>query len=385
MDLLYYFDKIEIEKLDIKHDLTKNKYSFFNIDKNTFNFKLNNLEQYRAAIIGIPEERNTKNKGTAKAPDKIRESLYNLNIPSKINILDLGNLKTGKTLKDTYFAISNICQTLISKSVIPILIGGSQDLTYGNFLAYHKLNIATNLVCIDAKFDLGYLKDDFDSTSFIGQIILNREDTLFNFSNIGYQTYYTNKEELKFLNKLNFDTIRLGKIRANLQESEPILRDADILSIDISAIKQADAPAHSTPSPNGFYGEEICQMAKYAGLSDKLSSFGIYDINPKFDNNKQTINLSAQIIWYFLDGLANRKKNNPISNSSDYTKFIVNFEKSNQNIIFYKNNFDNRWWMEISKNNNSEKIIIACSYEDYKLASSQEIPERWLNAIQKLM
>ena len=251
-------------------------------------------------------------------------------------------------------------------------------------LAYQKLDITTNMVCIDSKFDLGYLKNDFDSSSFIGQIILNREDTLFNFTNIGYQSYYTNKDELKFLNKLNFDTIRLGKIRANLKESEPILRDADILSIDISSIKQSDAPAHFLPSTNGFYGEEVCQMAKYAGLSDRLSSFGIYDINPAFDNNKQTINLTAQIIWYFLDGLANRRKNNPISNLEEYTKFIVNFEKDNQNIIFYKNNFDNRWWMEVGKiSNTEEKNIIACSYEDYKLASSQEIPERWLNAIQK--
>jgi len=385
MDLLYYFDKIEIENLDINLNLNKNKYSFFNIDKNTFNFKLNNLKQYKAAILGIPEERNSKNKGTANAPNKIRESLYQLNIPSKIKILDLGNLKIGKTLKDTYFAISDICQTLISKSIVPIIIGGSQDLTYGNFLAYQKLNITTNLVCIDPKFDLGYLKNDFDSSSFIGQIILNREDTLFNFTNIGYQSYYTNSEELKFLNKLNFDTIRLGKIRTNLKESEPILRDADILSIDISSVKQSDAPAHISPSTNGLYGEELCQIAKYAGLSDKLSSFGIYDVNPNFDNNKQTINLSSQIIWYFLDGLANRKKNNPISNPADYTKFIVNFEKSNQNIIFYKNNFDNRWWMEVSKANNLEKIVIACSYEDYTLASSQEIPERWLNAVQKLM
>ncbi|MBN1251519.1 MAG: formimidoylglutamase [Bacteroidales bacterium] len=385
MDLLYYFDKIETEKFQIDSSFKKNKFAFFNIDKNTFNFKFKNLEQYKAAIIGIPEERNSKNKGTAKAPDKIRESLYQLNIPSNIKIIDLGNIKIGNTLKDTYFAISDICQILISKSVIPIIIGGSQDLTYGNFLAYEKLKLKTNLVCIDPKFDLGYLKNDFDSTSYLGQIILNNRDTLFNFTNLGYQSYYTNKEEITFLNKLNFDTVRLGKLRFDLKEAEPIIRDADLLSIDISSIKQSDAPAHFMPSTNGFYGEEVCQLAKYAGLSDKLSSFGIYDINPDFDNNNQTINLAAQIIWYFIDALTTRKINNPKINPNEYTKFIVNFEKNNKNIIFYKNNFDNRWWMEIGILNNSiEKYIIACSYEDYKLACSQEIPERWLNTIQKI-
>ncbi len=187
------------------------------------------------------------------------------------------------------------------------------------------------------------------------------------------------------MNKLNFDSYRLGKVRGNIRESEPVLRDADILSIDISAVKQAEAPAFNNPSANGFYGEELCQLSRYAGLSDRLSSFGIYNVNPKFDVNNQTVNLCAQVIWYFIEGVTLRQNDYPEGNLKNYTKFIVNFDNKEQNIIFYRNINNDRWWMEIpNSKNNSKNKVIACSYEDYKLACTQELPERWIRSIQKM-
>jgi len=385
MDIFAYFDHIELEKLNISPEVKKNKYALYHIDKNLDKSPACQLDQYKIAIIGIPEERNTKNKGTALAPDIIRKKLYCLNRPKTDRIIDLGNLKAGKTLKDTYIAVGDIVAELISLSVLPLIIGGSQDLTYGNFLAYKQTNKKVNLVSIDPKFDIGYLIDDFDSSSYLGQIILHNGENLFNFTNLGYQAYYVNKEETDLMDKLNFDSYRLGKIRADIKESEPILRDADILSIDISAVKQAEAPAFYNPSANGFYGEELCQLARYAGLSDRLSSFGIYNVNPRFDVNDQTVNLCAQIIWYFIDGVCHRKKDYPIRNLKNYTRFIVNFDDKKQNIVFYRNVNNDRWWMEIpNPKKQSPDKIVACSYEDYKLACKQELPERWIRNIQKM-
>lgn len=385
MDIFAYFDYIKLGKLNISPEIKKNKYALYHIDKNLENNHPVEIDNYKIAIIGIPEERNTKNKGTALAPDIIREKLYYLNRPESANVIDLGNLKAGKTLKDTYVAIGDIVAELISLSVIPLIIGGSQDLTYGNFLAYKQINNQVNLVSIDPKFDIGYLIDDFDSSSYLGQIILNSGENLFNYTNLGYQVYYINKEETDLMNKLNFDSYRLGKVRSDIKESEPVLRDADILSIDISAVKQAEAPAFYNPSANGFYGEELCQLSRYAGLSDRLSSFGIYNVNPKFDVNNQTVNLCAQIIWYFIDGVSQRQKDYPERNLKNYTKFIVNFDNKEQNIVFYRNLNNDRWWMVIPnpKKQSSGKIV-ACSYKDYKLACTQELPERWIRNVQKM-
>jgi formiminoglutamase len=382
MNIGDYCQPVDVTMLELSVHDKQNKYAYFHIDKD---FAKATLDKYDIAIIGIPEERNSNNKGTALAPDKIRQQLYKLNRSDKIKILDLGNLKIGHSLKDTYVAISEIIFELIDNKVIPIVLGGSQDLTYGLFLAYDKLNQPIKMVSIDPKFDLGYKKNDFDSESYLGQIILEKGKNLFNYTNLGYQSYYCNKDELNLINKMNFDAYRLGYIRSNLPDIEPVLRDANFLSLDICSIKQSDAPAHKFPSPNGLYSEEICQLARYAGISDNLSAFGIFELNPGYDNNDQTSRLVAQIIWYFIDGVNARQKDFPQANSQNYTKFIVGFEKTDQNIVFYQNNYNKRWWMEVPYPHKPDKnLIIACTYNDYKLACNQELPERWLKTLQKL-
>ena len=382
MNLSDYFQKVEIEKLNFNKEDLKNKYAFLNIDKE---YTDNSLSIYQIAIFAIPEQRNSKNKGTSKAPDKIREQLYSLNYSGKLKIVDLGNLLPGKSVNDTYSAVSDIVSTLLKNNVIPIILGGSQDLTVAIYDAYCKQNRSVSLVCIDPKFDIGYQKNDFNSESFLSQIILNKGKNLYNYTNLGYQAFYCNKDELKLINKLNFDAYRLGQIRSNIEDIEPVMRDADMISIDIRSVKQSDAPAHQFPSPNGFYSEEICQLSRYAGLSDRVSSFGIFDLNPKFDLNEITSGLAAQIIWYFIDGVNSRQSDFPKENSREYTKHIVSFEKSDQNIVFYQNNFNKRWWMEVSfqKNPKNNKII-ACTFSDYKTACNQELPDRWLKTIQRL-
>ena len=83
---------------------------------------------------------------------------------------------------------------------------------------------------------------------------------------------------------MNFDALRLG-VSKDLKILEPIMRDADIVSVDIGALRFSEAPANKNTSPNGFYGEEICTISRYAGISDKVTSFGIYEYNNLLDNN----------------------------------------------------------------------------------------------------
>ena len=137
---------------------------------------------------------------------------------------------------------------------------------------------------------------------------------------------------------------------------------------------------------SGFYGEEICQMAKYAGLSDNLSSFGIFELFPEFDKYNQTSHLMAQSIWYFIQGFYERKKDYPVVDIKNHIKYIVNLEKLKHELIFYKSQASQRWWMEIPeiKKNKKTKYYISCSHSDYIKSCEGEIPDRWWKAFQKL-
>jgi len=349
------------------------------------------LENIQLAIIGVEEDRKAlNNEGCGLAADYVRENLYRLfqgNYTAKI--ADLGNIRKGNSIDDSYFAVTDVLSQLLKKNIIPIIIGGSQDLTYCNYLAYLKMEQTINIVSIDSSFDIGDGDRELNSQSYLSKIILHKPNILFNHSNVGYQTYFVEQNAVELMNKLYFDTHRLGQVRKHMEDVEPIVRNADVLSFDISAIRQSDAPGNGNASPNGFYGEEACQITRYAGMSDKLSSIGFYEINPAFDNNKQTAHLAAQMIWYFIDGFYNRKQDYPIVDKSEYTKYRVSITNHEHEIIFYKSNKSDRWWMDVPYPLN-HKIkferhhMVPCSYSDYETACRDEMPDKWWQTFQKL-
>jgi arginase family enzyme len=344
------------------------------------------IEKAQLALIGVSEDRNSvDNFGTGNNLKAIRKNLYELyNGNWFAHIIDLGNIPRGNEVEDTYFALKEILTELIKKNIVPIIIGGGQDLTYANYRAYDQLEQTVNLTVVDNKFDLGNLNEEISSESYLSKIVMEKPNNLFNFSNIGYQTFFNSQEEIDLLAKLHFDTFRLGEVASDVKIVEPIMRDADMVSIDIGAIRRTEAPANNNAVPNGFYGEVICAISRYAGISDKVSSFGIYEYNSKFDEQDQTAQLIAQMIWYFIEGYNFRTNEYPFTSKKDYKKYIVPVEDSTIN--FFKSNKSDRWWMEVTYTNNkfTKNTLIPCTYQDYLKAGNQMIPERWWKTFRKL-
>ena len=346
------------------------------------------LENVQIAIIGVDEGRNSENNfGCWENLHYIRTKLYEL-YPWNWNtqIADLGNIQKGKSVQDTYFAVSEVITDLLKQNITPIIIGGGHDITYANYRAYDSLEQTVNIATVDSRFDLGTLNDQLTSHSYLSKIIMQEPNNLFNFSNVGYQTYFNSQEEIQLLDQLFFDAYRLGEAK-ELENIEPVFRNADIVSIDIGCIRKSEAPANSNASPNGFYGDEICAISRYAGISDKVSSFGIYEYNSKHDDHCQTAHLIAQMIWYFIEWVSSRVKDYPFSGRENYQKFTVLLEEDYP-LTFYKSHKSGRWWIEInilSSNKNKRHALVPCTYSDYVDATKQITPERWYKAMRKLV
>ena len=345
------------------------------------------LSDVKVAIVGVRDGRGAvNNPNCGYSLDSIREKLYQL-FPGNwsTTIADIGDILMGESVSDTYFALSSTINSLLKLNIIPVIIGGGQDLTYANYRAYDNLEQTVNLVSVDSRFDIGNIDDDINSRSYLSKIILEQPNNLFNFSNIGYQTYFNSQEEIKLLENLYFDAYRLGAVK-DITLVEPILRDADVVSVDIGAVRQSEAPGNNNASPNGFYGEDLCAIARYAGISDKVTSFGVYEYSEAFDVNGQTAHLIAQTLWYFIEGVNFRAKDYPYATKESYQKFIVMLDNDDP-INFYKSDKSGRWWMEINLFSNTKHkrhTLIPCSYQDYEHALEQKIPPRWYKALQKL-
>jgi formiminoglutamase len=347
------------------------------------------------ALVGVQEDRNSiNNSGCALGPDYIREKLYQLNEGNyNTKIVDLGNIRPGATVTDTYIALKTVVNELVKKGIIPVILGGGQDLTYAQYMAYETLEQKVDLVIIDPKFDLE--DDDMDadsiattSESYLNKIFLHQPNFLFNYSNLGYQTYYTSQESLRVMDKLYFDVHRVGELTGNIPVVEPIIRNATMVSFDIGAIRSSDAAGNANANPNGFFGSEACQIARYAGFNDKLSSIGFYEFNPAYDNNGQTALMLAQMIWYFIDGVYNRKKDFPLSPKSQYLIYKTSLKHDEHELVFVKSKKSDRWWMQVpypaGGSKNERFHLVPCQYDDYKTAVSGEMPDLWWRTFQKL-
>ena len=345
------------------------------------------LEDIDIAIIGVLEHRNTINYiGEDFNINEIRKILYEL-FPGNwsTKIADLGDLIIGSSIDDTYVSLSNIVSELIKKNIIPIIIGGGQDLTYANYRAYDFFNKTVNIVNIDSSFDLGDSSKPIKNNSFLGKIVLEKPHNLFNYSTIGYQTYFNSQEEIDLMEKLYFESYRLGEISVNINLVEPIIRDADIVTLDMKSIRSSELSNKQKFSPNGFNGKEICAISRYAGITNKVSSFGIYEYIPSSED-EATEMLIAQILWYFIEGVNCRMSDNDFKNSSNYQKFTVLVE--NTELIFFKNIKSSRWWLEIPfiqnvDNKLEEHSLLPCMHDDYLKANKGIIPERWFKAQKK--
>lgn len=340
-------------------------------------------DKIKVAVIGVLENRGDVKSFEEVNLNAIRKELYGM-FPGnwQSSIADLGDILPGNSLEDTYFALQKVCSKLIRKGVIPIIIGGTQDLTYPLYRAYDSLEQMVNLVSIDSRFDIGKQEEGITSNSYLSKIILDEPNNLFNFSNIGFQTYYNSQEEIDLVEKLYFDAYRLGEISNNIALSEPVFRDADIVCVDLNSVKSSDSGNLINFTPNGFDGKEICTLARYAGISDKVTSFGLFNHH----NSKEESVLIAQMVWYFVEGVNYRSNEYPFGTKENYLKYIVPLE--NEELVFYKSNKTDRWWIEINffagqHNKLKKNTLLPCSHEEYLAACNHEIPERWWKAQRK--
>ena len=345
------------------------------------------LKDVNIAIFGVLENRNsTSYVGNALQLNEIRKVFYEL-FPGNwtCSIADLGDIQAGETTRDTYFAVTKVVESLLKQDIIPIIIGGSQDLTYAQYRAYDKVKPMINIVNIDKSFDLGDSSKPISNQSYIGKIILDKPYNLFNYSTLGYQTYFNSQEEIDLMEKLYFEFYRLGELRQNIKGVEPAMRDADLVSIDLNAVKSSEVSVNQKFSPNGFDGTEICSISRYAGISNKVSSFGIYEYSPSV-NDESTSMLIVQMMWYFIEGFNCRVNDDYFENKDDFNKYTVLVQ--DLELVFFKSLKTGRWWIDppfLNRPNTkySNYTLIACMQQDYDRAIAGEIPERWYKAYKK--
>lgn len=346
-----------------------------------FQHKFPEWRSAHLAIIGINEFRGSGQEPASPHPaNEVRRKLYNLKKGTgAYKIVDLGNLLPGITLEDTYLRIKEIVENLIANQTLPLLIGGSHDLDFGQFLAYENLDKAVNLVTVDSCIDMQESAAVPElNKRHLHRILMHEPNYLFSLSQVGYQSYLVEPEVIATLEKLHFETVRVGEVHRNFQLVEPVIRQAHLLSFDVSAINAQAAPNTTSGNPFGLTGEEACQICWYAGQNDTLTSFGLYEYHPERDHHGLTAMTLAVMLWYFIEGYYHRKNETDFT-SKKFVRYAIAFHDNPNKMVFYKSKVSDKWWMEVEGLSGDKNVrIVPCCYDDYLLASKGEVPNRWI-------
>ncbi len=343
------------------------------------------LSPYDIAIVGCRENRRSQDLDFSGARvESIKDIFYGLFAGDwSFKMIDLGCINPGEEVEDTYFAIRTLSEACLKSRTILIILGGGQDLNYPIYRSFDATGAMVNFVNIDSKFDLGDIDAPIDAGNFVGKMVSEQPYNLFNYSNIAFQTYYNSQEEIDLLESLFFDATRLGALDDGSRESEPVLRDADVVSVDMKVV-EGSYLAFAKAYPNGLNGKQICSLMRYAGISDKSKILSIFEF--PLELNKQSCHLLAQMVWYYIEGVSHRMDEHPPNIDVGFLKYTVPNER--EELVFYKSLTSKRWWMELpffTGHNNKLKqfTLLACDENDYLKALENELPERWIKARMK--
>jgi len=342
----------------------------------TFETEFPDLQSADLVLIGCSEMRGAlPAAGASSAPDLIRKQLYRLfHWHTNVKVADIGNLKTGARLQDSYAALSSVTKELIEAGKKVLIMGGSHDNTLAQYQAYGALDRIIDATVIDARIDMN-MEGILPEENFLVEMFTGVPNFLRHFTHIGFQSFFTHPDMLEMIDRLRFDCFRLGKVKESIELMEPMIRKSDLVSFDISAIQHAHAPSNRL-TPNGFSGEEACTLMQYAGMSNICSSIGIYGYFPEWDVHQMTARQIAQMIWYLIDGIRTGKEEAKLDSWHDFNVFNLVFAEINT--VFLQSKRTGRWWMQVG-----EEQYVACSYQDYLTASNNDVPEAWLRALER--
>ena len=334
----------------------------------------------RIALVGVQETRSIGQPHQRKQNlIGIRKALYSLYIGNWTHgIIDLGDVPIGDKESDSAKVLQDIAKEMYQRNILLITFGGSQENTLGLCQVYNELEVYYNLTSIDYKFDFGGDGNLISPDSYMSKLIANRPNYMTNFCNLGYQSYMVAQDEIDLMERLYFESLRLGELTPDLRVVEPFIRDSDIVSMDMTAVKSNELQGGLTQI-NGFTAQQFCALGRYVGISDRVRFVGIHNIP---DTNASS-NLTAQTLWYAIEGMHYRVNEYPFTTKENCVRYVVSCD--DQELVFYQSSTSKRWWLEVQAEQgfNTENILISCAEQDFYTAEKGVIPDRWWKAIRR--
>ncbi len=282
-------------------------------------------EHYETAdivILGCPQDDGIRRAGgragAAAAPTAIREQFYRLTtFNMKRKVFDLGDIRIGNSLEETHEIQGEVVKQVLLDGKRMIVLGGGNDISFPDGVAMAEVFgpdcwIGIN---IDSHLDVR-VADERNSGTPYRQLLEGKYLTPKYFYEVAFQTHFCSPVYYNYIRDLGVNRISLELLRSRAEadiELREGIRNSFIahssslntfFGFDMDAVRSADAPGTSAPSPLGLRAGEFIQLVKYAASLANTKIVEFTEVNPTYDVDDRTAKLVAIGMHRFCTGVA---------------------------------------------------------------------------------
>jgi formiminoglutamase len=232
-------------------------------------------------------------------------------------LFDLGDTPVSGDLEDIHARHTEVVKQVLADGKRLIVLGGGNDISYADGRAMSEVFgpewwIGVN---IDSHLDVRADEPRNSGTPY-RQILEEKLLRADYFYEVGYQTHFCSPVYYNYVREMGVNRISLELLRSRA-EADVELKESikqkfighssslnTFFGFDIDAVRSADAPGTSAPSPLGLRAGEFIQLVKYAASLANTKIIEFTEVNPKFDIDNRTTKLVAIGMHRFCSGVA---------------------------------------------------------------------------------
>lgn len=271
----------------------------------------------RVVLVGFPSDegvrRNGGRPGAAAGPAAIRRALYAMtpdatNHDAFIGLLartaDLGDVRVTGDVEADQQRLGDVLAPLLADGVVPIVLGGGHETTYGHVLGYVGAGLSPEILNWDAHADVRPYPQGAHSGSPFRQAIEARQCSRYRVA--GLQPHRTAHAHATFV-RAHGDLVWQHDLDAQRVTDLVVgCGHPTLATFDLDAVNAAHAPGVSAPNAGGLSASLWLQAAHETARSPRVTSFDVVELNLTYDVDHRTARLAALTVWTILKGIAER-------------------------------------------------------------------------------
>jgi agmatinase len=279
------------------------------------------------AIIGVPNDMTTAwRSGARMGPRSIREqsSLYAFGSGydherdivynnDGWKVVDCGDVSIiNGDVEQSHENTEEAIRKIISKGAIPIVLGGDHSITSPVAFALESEQ-KVNVVQIDAHLD--WLKDASGQRFTLSNPMrrMSEMEHINKMAQLGIRGVGSSQKE-DFDDARAYGSTILSPKQIRKMGIEEALKEMPngekyYVTIDIDGLDASVAPGAGSPSPGGFFYDEVSEILEAVAKKGQVIGFDLVEVNPLYDPTGVTSQIAARLIVDFINFIIREKQN----------------------------------------------------------------------------